>query len=176
LAGGEVFGGTVAKRLLSFAGSLQRVQLWIAAAALVVLMTITVADVFLRYLFNRPIRGSYDSVEIMLLVFVFNGMAAAFFYRRNIVIDLIDSAVGERATALLIRVADILSVLGLGLLIWAMIGPAMQAYQYGDRKLELNLPIYILWLVSLLALTGTIFCAVVALLAQPTTANPGRPE
>ena len=66
--------------------------------ALVALMTVTVADVFLRYLFNRPVRGSYDLVESMLLVFVFNGMAAAFFGRRNIVIDLLDSFVGERAT------------------------------------------------------------------------------
>src|SRR5262249_42003560 len=77
---------------------------------LVILMMVTVADVFLRYLFNSPVRGSYDMVESMLLVFVFNAMAAGFFLRRNIVIDLIDSAVGARATALLIRIADVLSV------------------------------------------------------------------
>ena len=80
-------------RLLRLAGTVQRVQLWFAAAALIILMTVTVADVFLRYVFNRPIRGSYDTVETMLLVFVFNGMAAAFFGRRNIVIDLLDSVV-----------------------------------------------------------------------------------
>src|SRR5215470_9871440 len=103
-------------RLVVVADGLQRLQLWLAAAALIIFMMVTVADVFLRYLFNRPIRGSYDIVECMLLVFVFNGMAAAFFNRRNIVIDLIDSFVGERASAVLIRVADLLSVLCLGLL------------------------------------------------------------
>src|SRR6267378_29068 len=107
--------------LVIVADRLQRIQLWLAAAALVILMTVTVADVFLRYLFNKPIRGSYDMVESMLLVFVFNGMAAAFFTRRNIVIDLIDSFVSQRATAVLVRIADMLSVLGLGLLIWAML-------------------------------------------------------
>ena len=95
-------------------------------------MTVTVADAFLRYLFNRPIRGSYDIVESMLLVFVFNGMGAGFFGRRNIVIDLLDSFVGERATAALIRIADLLSVLCLGLLAWAMSPPAGNAY--GDIK------------------------------------------
>ena len=44
----------------------------------------------LRYLFNNPIRGSYDLVEAMLVIFVFHGMSTAFLQRRNIVIDLID--------------------------------------------------------------------------------------
>src|SRR5215475_12067092 len=88
-------------RLFRFADRLQRIQLWVAALALVILMLITVTDVFLRYLFNNPVRGSYDMVESMLLVLVFNGMAAGFFMRRHVVIDLIDAAVGRRGTIVL---------------------------------------------------------------------------
>ena len=160
------------ERLLRLADHLQRVQLWVAASALVILMMVTVADVLLRYLFNRPIRGSYDMVDTMLLVFVFNGMAAGFFGRRNIVIDLIDSVVGTRMTAVLIRVADVLSVLCLGLLIWAMWLPAVQAYHYGDVKMELRIPIYMLWIVALASAVGTMLCALVVLTAKPTTAGP----
>jgi TRAP-type transport system small permease protein len=163
-------------RLLRLADHLQRAQLWVAASALVILMMVTVADVCLRYLFNSPIRGSYDMVDTMLLIFVFNGMAAAFFGRRNIVIDLLDSAVGARLTAVLIRIADVLSVLCLGLLMWAMLLPAVQAYHYGDVKMELRLPIYVLWVVALASLAGTLLCALVVLLARPATADAGRPE
>jgi TRAP-type C4-dicarboxylate transport system permease small subunit len=158
---------TFRDRLVVIADRLQRIQLWLAALALIVLMLVTVADVFLRYVFNSPVRGSYDIVESTLLLFVFNGMAAGFFMRRNIVIDLIDGAVGPRGTAVLVRIADLLSVICLCLLMWAMLRPAMQAYDYGDRKLELNLPIYILWIVAFIGLAGTTFCALVALLAQP---------
>ena len=158
-------------RLLVFANNLQRIQLWLAALALTILMLITVVDVFLRYLFNSPVRGSYDMVESMLIVFVFNSVAAGFFMRRNVVIDLIDSAVGRRATAVLIRMADLLSVVCLGLLLWAMLGPAIQAYEYGDRKLELNLPIYVLWILAFLGATGAIFCALVTLVARPVTVD-----
>lgn len=158
------------ERLLAVADRVQRAQLWVAVAALVVLMMVTVFDVFLRYLFNRPIRGSYDMVETMLLVFVFNGMAAAFFGRRHIVIDLIDSL------AVLIRLADVLAVVCLGLLAWAMLLPAGQAYAYGDVKLELGLPVYVLWLIALVSLAGTIFCALVTLVAKPATADSGHPE
>ena len=162
---------SIRNRLLTFADRLQRAQLWLAALALVILMMITVADVTLRYLLNSPVRGSYDMVESMLLVFVFNGMAAGFFMRRHVVIDLIDAAVGRRGTIVLIRIADILSVICLVLLMWAMLGPTMQAYDYGDRKLELNLPIYVLWIAALTSLAGTFVCALVALLARPAIAD-----
>jgi TRAP-type transport system small permease protein len=146
---------------------LQRAQLRLACGALIVLMMVTVLDVFLRYVFNRPIRGSYDIVECMLLIFVFHGMAAGFFGRRNIAIDLIDTFAGARAVALLIRLADVLSVVVLLLIFWAMLNPAMQIYQYGDIKLELRLPIYLMWIAALLGLAGTILAAIVVLLARP---------
>lgn len=150
---------------------LQRAQLRLACGALIVLMMVTVLDVFLRYVFNRPIRGSYDIVECMLLIFVFHGMAAGFFGRRNIAIDLIDTFAGARAVALLIRLADVLSVVVLLLIFWAMLNPAMQIYQYGDTKLELRLPIYLMWIAALLGLAGTILAAIVVLLARPV--KPG---
>jgi TRAP-type C4-dicarboxylate transport system permease small subunit len=163
-------------RLLTVAGWVQRGQLWIAAAALVILMMVTVFDVFLRYLFNSPIRVSYEMVEVMLLVFVFNGMPAAFFGRRHIVIDLLDGVFGASITHALIRVADVLSVCCLAMLAWAMLLPATQAYQYGDIKLELRLPLYVLWLVALASFAGTIFCALATLLAKPTAAESGHAE
>jgi TRAP-type C4-dicarboxylate transport system permease small subunit len=160
--------------LRKVAEHVQRAQLGVSAFALCVLMMVTVCDVFLRYVFNRPIRGSYDMVECMLLVFVFNGMPAAFFLRRNIVIDVIDSFVGARATAALIRLADLLSVVCLGLLMWAMLTPARQAYGYGDVKLELSLPIYVLWIVALASMCGTLLSALATLVTKPASASSGH--
>jgi TRAP-type C4-dicarboxylate transport system permease small subunit len=162
--------------LVRLADWVQRSQLWVAVTALVILMMMTVLDVCLRKLFNRPIRVSYETVEVMLLVFVFNGMAAAFFGRRHIVIDLMDGVFGPTVTGVLTRIADLLSVLCLAMLAWAMLLPATQAYQYGDAKLELRIPIYVLWIVALASWAGTTFCAVVTLLAKPALAEPGRAE
>ena len=135
-------------------------------------MMVTVVDVFMRYLFNRPLRGSFDAVEGLLLLFVFNSMAATFFGRRHIVIDIIDSFVPRHVAGALIRVADVLSVLILGLLAWAMLVPAAQSYAYGELKQDLGLPIFILWLVAILSLAGTIFCAVAIALARPAADDP----
>ncbi|HTO67012.1 MAG TPA: TRAP transporter small permease subunit [Bradyrhizobium sp.] len=168
---------SVRDRLLAIAGWTQRVQLWLSVVALVALMLVTVLDVFLRYLFNNPIRASYDSVQSLLLIFVFNSMAATFFGRRNVVIDVIDGFIPRRAVGAFIRGADILSVITLGLLLWAMVVPAMQSYGYGEILQELRLPIYLLWFAAIASLACTIFCAAVMAIAKPPADNViGHPE
>lgn len=147
--------------------SLRKAQLRLAAAALVVMMGVTVVDVAMRAIFNRPMRGAFDMVEAMLLVFVFHGMSASFLQRSNIVIDLVDNWLSERIVRLLIRIADTLTVITLLVFAWAMLTPAMQAYAYGDLKLELRLPIYVLWIVAYSGLAGSILCALGALLFKP---------
>ena len=153
--------------VLTWAGRLQRIQLWLAIAALCSLMLLTVADVVMRYFFNRPIRGSFDAVESLLLLFVFNSMAAVFFGRRNVVIDIIDTFVPRFLADLLVRAADILTVLVLGLLLWAMLVPAAQSYGYGELKQDLGLPTYILWFTAIVSLVGVILCAAAVAIANP---------
>lgn len=134
-------------------------QLRLASVALIIMMLVTLSDVFLRYVFNSPIRGSYDMVETMLAVFVFHGMSTGFLQRRNIVIDLIDSFAHRAVVAVLIRISDLLTILTLALFAYAMIKPAMQAYAYGDMKMELQIPVWYLWAAALLGMAGAILCA-----------------
>ena len=77
-------------------------------------------------------------------------------------IDVIDRLVGPRVLRVLAVFADIVSVLCLVLFLWGMFEPATQAYQYGDRKLELGVPLYVLWGFALAGLLGTLICAIAA--------------
>jgi TRAP-type C4-dicarboxylate transport system permease small subunit len=141
---------------------LQTAQLRLAAVALMTMMLGTVLDVFFRYAFNKPLRISYDLVESMLVIYVFHGVSSVFLARRNIVIDVIDSLVSPRILRGLAVIADIVSVMCLLLFLWGMYEPAMQAYQYGDRKIELGVPLYVLWGFALAGLLGTLVCAIAA--------------
>ena len=149
----------MAGQLETFSARLKNAQVRLAMIALVIMMGSTCVDVVLRFLFNRPIRGAYDIVEACLLVFVFNGMSASFFARKNIVIDLIDSLVPPAVERFLVRLSDVVSVLLLVLVSWAMVSPALQAYGYGDRKLELGLPLWVLWIFAIVGLVGTLLAA-----------------
>jgi TRAP-type C4-dicarboxylate transport system permease small subunit len=142
--------------------TIARIQTRIAMAAAAIIIVTTTADVILRYGFGRPIHGAYDMVECMLVLFVFHGIAGVFFDRANITIDLVDHLVGLRARWRLVRLADLVSVVMLILMSSAMISPALQAYDYGDRKLELGLPVWVVWLFALSGIAGTIVCAIAA--------------
>ena len=142
-------------------------QLRLASVALIIMMLVTLLDVFLRYAFNSPIRGAYELVEAMMVVFVFNGMSTAFLQRRNIVIDLIDSFAPRFVVAALIRMSDVLTVVTVAMFAYAMITPALQSYSYGEVKMELQVPIWWFWAVALLGIAGAILCAIGALIAPP---------
>jgi TRAP-type transport system small permease protein len=155
---------------------IKNAQVRLAMIALVIMMCSTCVDVALRFLFNRPIHGAYDVVEACLVVFVFHGMSAAFFARKNIVIDIIDTMIGPRLEHLLVRLADVVSLLLLALITVAMIFPALQAYDYGDRKLELGLQIWVLWIFAIVGLIGTVSCACGPLLRPVPTRKTGHTD
>ncbi|WP_407050874.1 TRAP transporter small permease [Methyloraptor flagellatus] len=150
-------------RLRTVAGAVARVQTWLAMGAAAVIVVSTTSDVVMRYAFGKPIHGAYDVVECMLALFVFHGLSAVFLVRGNITIDLVDHFVPDRVRSGLVRVSDVVQIAALMLIGWAMLIPALQAYEYGDRKLELGLPLWIVWAYVLVGLAGTIVSALGAL-------------
>jgi TRAP-type C4-dicarboxylate transport system permease small subunit len=145
-------------------------QLILAMLALGVMGCATAADVALKYFANRPIAGAYDLVETLLPVVVFHGLPATLLRRQTIVLDLIDPVVGPRGTRLLMTVADWVIVALLGLITWAMLGPALQAWDYGDRKLELGLPMAAIWAVAILGMAGAVLAALAVAIRRPVAA------
>ncbi|MCA0870667.1 TRAP transporter small permease subunit [Seohaeicola saemankumensis] len=135
-------------------GAIPRILLAIACVALCVMMLVVVADVVLRAVFNTPIKGAYDVVSIALLVMAMFGMGPVVARRGEILIDLIDSL----GSPLLLRgLALVSALIGTGLFIffgWAMIGPALDAWRWGERSLELGLPKWPLWAITFVGLAG----------------------
>jgi len=134
-------------------------QLKLSMFALVAMMLIIVADVFMRYAFNAPIPGSYDLVGIALAVMVFFGLAQVISDRAEITIDIIDNLSSPAFVRLLKLIAGLAAFGILVFVFWSMVGPMLSAYRYGDRSLELNLPVWLIWVVSLVGLSGAILAA-----------------
>ncbi|MBV0912272.1 TRAP transporter small permease [Anianabacter salinae] len=126
----------------------------IAGVALVAMMLVVVGDVVLRAVFNMPIKGAYDLVSVALLVMTMFGIAPVVAGRTEILIDLIDGllpAVGLRLLALVSACTGIVLFAFFG---WAMIQPALDAWSWGERSLELGLPKWPLWVVAFVGLLG----------------------
>jgi TRAP-type C4-dicarboxylate transport system permease small subunit len=148
------------------------IQLAVAMLALLVMGTVTAADVFMKYLFNRPIIGAYDLVESLLPVVIFYGLPATILRRKSIVIDLVDHLAAAHARRGLIAVSDLTVLVVLVVMTWALLAPAKLAFDYGDRKIELGLPLAAIWAAVILGMGGVILAALANVLSPAPELRP----
>jgi TRAP-type transport system small permease protein len=147
---------------------MNRLVRWLAAAAavaLAVMVLVITADVLRANLFHQPIRGVLDLVSVLLALVVFLGIPQTFLSQGNVTVDLVDRFVGRRGVLVFRAIAGLLTVVFLSLLFWHMFAPARDAFQFGDLKPDLGLPIWMIW-VPVLAGTGLALVAVVAVIAR----------
>ena len=115
------------------------------AIFLVAMMMITVADVILRALFNLPITGAYDLVQLFLVGTVFLSIPEVFLNDENIVIDFVDHIFGSTAVGLLKVIANLAALVFLAVLSWRMIQPALDSIKFGETSPDLSIPMAVHW-------------------------------
>lgn len=146
-----------------------------AAAFLVAMMMVTVVDVTLRWLFNSPVAGTFDLVELLMVATIFLAVPATYLREEHIVIDVIDHVAPRRLVNILRWIGTVLTLIYLAVMGWQMIEPARDKIDFGDVTLDLGIPKYIHWIPILL---GTFFSAiaVAAILWRDMRASrgPGR--
>jgi len=141
--------------------TMRRIADTLAAAAAVaagVMMCATVLDVLMANLFNRPMVGTFDLVETMLPCLVFLGIPRVFLRERNITVDIIDHVASPRAVVVLRMFAALAAFVFLAVMLWQMLWAARDAYTFGDRKPDLPIMLYVIWIPVLI---GTA-CALLA--------------
>ena len=126
---------------------------WVAAAFLAGMMLLTVADVVLRAIVNRPIRGTYELVELLLCATFFVALPGVFLRDDHIVVDSIDRYV-PRAVPWLRRAAGVVAVIMLALMVWQGAIAARDAWSFGDVTSDLAMPKILFWIPLLFGLAG----------------------
>lgn len=133
---------------------------WIAGLFALAMTGLTVADVLLRALFNRPIHGVYELVELLLAGAIFSALPAVFLRDENVVVDLADHS-WPRALPVLRRVAAVVSFVVVAALGWCMVPRAMDILEFGDVTSDLALPRIWYWIPVLIGVFGTAAAALV---------------
>jgi len=88
----------------------------IAMGILVLMMFLTAMDVIFRYVFNRPITGSYELIEFMMAILVSFGIAYCAVMGGHVSVDLVVARFSEKTQAIIESITSLLS-LGLFILI-----------------------------------------------------------
>lgn len=88
---------------------------------ILLLMTLLVAlDVFGRYALRRPISGSLDMIEVMMVVLVYSGLAYCASTDGNVRVDVLYIRFSKRIQAYLDVFASLCSVTIVGLIAWQL--------------------------------------------------------
>ena len=134
-----------------------------AAFFLAAMMMITIIDVTSRALFNRPITGAYDLVQLFLVGSVFLSVPSVFLRGENIVIDFIDHLLGRLAVEVLKVIANLLAFVFLASLLYQMVTPARDAMRFHEVSPDLAIPMGVHWSLMLLGIALALLPAALTL-------------
>jgi TRAP-type C4-dicarboxylate transport system permease small subunit len=133
----------------------------LGAWALLGITLLTGLDVFLRYFFARPIKGTYELTEVVLCVLVFFGLAYTAANKGNVSVPLVVSRMPQRARALVTGVGCLLSMALVFVMAWRGF---VQAMIYRNQNLTsaiFHFPIFPLLFVVALG-CGVLFLILLA--------------
>jgi hypothetical protein len=95
---------------------------------------------------------------------VFYSLGAVIAGLHEIVIDIVDQLVSAHLVIMLKRAAATLSAVVLIFIFVSMLTPAIQSYQYREMRLELNMPVWIVWAIALVGMCGGIMASLMRML------------
>lgn len=102
-----------------------------SSIALGLLMFLTVADVLGRYLFNRPVPGTFELTEMSMVLIVFLALGLAQHHKEHISLDLAYTNFSPRQKKVTDVFVDLVNFAVVGAITW-------QLYEYAARMLEGN--------------------------------------
>jgi TRAP-type C4-dicarboxylate transport system permease small subunit len=136
--------------LLNLVSRLAAVPVWLASAALFVLMAMTFLDVISRSIFNAPIEAATELTRILMAVIVFSVLPVISARGEHIAVDLTDGFFHRLHLA---RLRDGVIALASGVMliwplgrVWTL---AERARDYGDVTEYLAIPAYLVgWFIA----------------------------
>lgn len=112
----------------------------LSAIPVALIVAVTFADVFARYLFAAPIRGSVEIVEYAMALVIFTALPLVTRQRGHVSVSLIDGLVGGAAKRLKMLLCDLLSAAVLGVLTWRLWVQAGDDMAHGTQTVVLGWP------------------------------------
>ena len=114
----------------------------IASAALVGMMLLTCADVFMRYLFSDPIIGTYDLVSLMGAVLASFAMPYTMLKKGHVAVEILIQYLSRGKQLIIETFTHLLGIALFAVLIWQAILLSRDMKAAGEVTPTLLLPFY----------------------------------
>ncbi|WP_158260077.1 TRAP transporter small permease [Zobellella endophytica] len=155
---------TAARLWCGGAAALKRLLNLLAALMLLLMMLLTTVDVLGRYLFNRPVVGASELIEIMLAAAIFLVLPTITWHREHVAVDLAEPYLPRLVRRLRDRLCHLFMTAGVAWMAMTVWKLAERAARYNSVTEYLAIPsawaMYLiaasLWLTALTFLVLTL--------------------
>ena len=106
----------------------------VSTVLIILLMTLTTADVVMRYILGNPLKGAYELSEMLFLSAVFLGLAYTQLFKEHVNADLFVSHLSKHTNLVLETVMLILALLVYVLLAWKGMGAFWSSFVDGEYR------------------------------------------
>jgi len=114
---------------------------WIAAASLVIMMTLTTFDVILR-LFRKPIPGTYEVVGMLGALVVSFSLAYTSIEKGHIAVEFIVQKLSERKQKIITAIVEFTSFIFFIIVSWQSYVYALSLRNSGEVSMTIQMPTY----------------------------------
>jgi TRAP-type C4-dicarboxylate transport system permease small subunit len=114
----------------------------VASAALVGMMLLTCADVFMRYLFSKPIIGTYDLVSLMGAVLASFAMPYTMLKKGHVAVEILIQYLSRGKQLIIETFTHLIGISLFGVLVWQAILLSRDMEAAGEVTPTLLLPFY----------------------------------
>ena len=123
-------------------GKIETALDFIAAFFILGLMFLGVVNVVGRRLFDHPVAGYIDIVEVTMVAYAFLGVAFCQRVGGHVRMEILVQRLKGRALWIAEAVAVLIGVIVIAVLIWYGFEHALRAYRLGDSTIDLRLPVW----------------------------------
>lgn len=149
----------------------------LAAVALVAIMLVTVLDVFLRYVFNRPLLGTIEITESLMVTLSFLAIASCAFDDGHVSVDLVVLLLKKKWKSVFHILGYILGLLLFVPMTYVFVPEAFSVWEGGEASEVLAIPSFPFYVFVIIGCAAVTIVLIIQLLnsIQRLRENDHRP-
>jgi TRAP-type transport system small permease protein len=119
---------------------LPRLALWLGGLAIIIMMMLTIIDVFMRYVFDSPIHGGTDMSAMVLVVVVAFSIGYSARSGGQVVVELFTNIWPEKLNRIIGSCVHVIGIFMLIILVWRLFESGLSASEYGETTTTIHIP------------------------------------
>ena len=132
---------------------------YIGSFVIAAVMFLTVADVFGRRFLNKPVTGTYEISEMLLVIVIFSAVAYCQFLKGHVTIDLLVTRLNQKVQDIINSIVYVIFLGTFGILSWQLYIYAVEVMAKNWVSGTILLPVYPFAFIA--AIGCTLLCFVI---------------